>query len=186
MAGIIPNSVPSISSRDFVALLGREVFRPLDPRGQLGTEALLPISRKLCEEELGHRKEFLSHPNGTAGMEALLLRQGSQNSAIGSLSVSLKLILPPFWSAFLNIPTKKPGGSIETMQSCDFDGQQTSRLPSYSPLPLDVLVRAKLDVLKGVSLRHITSISSNLSFTIACQAFFLLLTVSRKEEPPDL
>ena len=129
------------------------------------TEALLPILRKLYEEEFSLRKEFLSHPNMTAGMEALWLQQSSQNSAIGPLSATLKLILPPLASAFVTFTTKRPELRQRALRSCVLVGQQASPLLSSSPLSFDVLGQADVDVLKGVSLRHLTSISSLLSFT---------------------
>ena len=164
LANVIPDSVSSISSEDFVACFGRKAFGPLDPRRQLGTEALLPVPAKLCEEEFSLRKEFLSHLNVTAGVEALLLQQGSQDSAIGPLSAALKLSLPPLWSAFVNFAAKRLELRQRALQGCDLDGQQARRLLSSSPLSSDLFGQAEVDVLKEVALHQATSVSSVLSF----------------------
>ena len=106
-SNIIPDSLSSISIKEFVGCFSKKQFAPEETNRLLGTSRLAALPKDLLADEHSMRVSFLSHLNLTSSLEAIILQSGTESESAAATSAALKMSLHPLWEAFLSFAKKR-------------------------------------------------------------------------------
>ena len=142
---LVPQSLRSVSARDFIKAFSVKELPSGGHNLMLGTERLPSLPKEALAEEYGARQNLLSCLNVTLAVESLLVQLGKQASVAPALAGLLKLSLQPLWSSFGFFCRKKLELRRKALRGCNHEIRLVQRLLGSNPLTEDIFEQEVVD-----------------------------------------